>query len=62
MLLKRKRFKQTETLQDRIAQFADRMRRKADTEPEGAEKDELLKKVRNAEHAVSLERQLRASR
>ncbi|MBP0115307.1 MULTISPECIES: hypothetical protein [Bradyrhizobium] len=59
MGLKRRRIKHTTSLEDRLAQFAEHMRKRADDKPIGAEKNELLKKVRNAEQALDIERQLR---
>jgi|EndMetStandDraft_9_1072997.scaffolds.fasta_scaffold558135_1 hypothetical protein len=58
MVVKRRRFKQTTSLEDRLAQFADDMRKQAESEPSGDEKDKLLKKVRSAEEAANLHRQL----
>ncbi|MBB4366103.1 hypothetical protein GGD66_007990 [Bradyrhizobium sp. CIR48] len=59
MGLKRRRIKQTNSLQDRLAQSEKHMRKRAHAEPIDAEKNELLKKVRNAEQTVDIERQLR---
>jgi len=59
MGLKRRRIKQSDSLQDRLSQFAEDMKRQAEAKPDGAEKDELLKKVRTAEQAVDMDRQLR---
>ncbi|MCP3395377.1 hypothetical protein NLM27_42410 [Bradyrhizobium sp. CCGB12] len=61
MGLKRRRFKQATSLEDRLAQFTDDIRKQAEAMPSGGEKDKLLKKVRSAEEAISLERQLRES-
>ncbi|MGX1167051.1 hypothetical protein AB7M16_003317 [Bradyrhizobium sp. USDA 372] len=59
MGLTRKRVKQTTSLEHRLAQFAEHMRRRADAKLTGAEKNELHKKVGNAEQALDIERQLR---
>jgi hypothetical protein len=51
----RRRFKQTQSLQDRLRTFADDIRAEADKLPPGTEKDELLKKARHADTASHLD-------
>ncbi|MCK1337523.1 hypothetical protein IVB38_16195 [Bradyrhizobium sp. 38] len=58
---KRRRFKQTTTLQERIAEFTDSVRRQADATVDRAQKEALLKKVHAAETAAALDQQLSAS-
>ncbi|OSI78386.1 hypothetical protein BSZ21_02370 [Bradyrhizobium canariense] len=55
---KRCRFKQTTSLQDRIAQFTETVRRQAAVTADRKKKDALLQKLRAAETAANLERQL----
>jgi hypothetical protein len=52
---RRRRFKQQTSLQDRIAEWADGVREQADTMRPGPERDELLKKLRQAETAMHME-------
>jgi hypothetical protein len=52
---RRWRFKQEITLQDRIAEWAKEIRAQAAGLPPGRERDELLKKVRQAETAMHLD-------
>jgi hypothetical protein len=52
---KRRRFKQTASLADRLARFAKEAGEKAASLPPGPARDELLKKVRQAETATRLE-------
>ncbi|WP_244554030.1 hypothetical protein, partial [Bradyrhizobium arachidis] len=59
MGLKRRRFKQTESLEARLEQFAQDMRERADGKPPGDERNALLKRARNADQAIDIERQLR---
>ncbi|MGL9622416.1 hypothetical protein QRQ56_31025 [Bradyrhizobium sp. U531] len=59
MATKRRRFKQTDTLETRLAQFAQDMRVKAEQKPLGDERSSLLKRAYNADQAIDLERQLR---
>jgi hypothetical protein len=53
-MFKRRRFKQTESLQERLASFANNVREKASLLPPGADKDELLRKARQADTAAHL--------
>ncbi|WFU71050.1 MULTISPECIES: hypothetical protein [Bradyrhizobium] len=59
MGLKRRRFKQTDSLEMRLEQFAQDMRERADGKPPGNERNALLKRARNADQAIDIERQLR---
>jgi hypothetical protein len=52
---KRRRFKQTESLTDRLSKFAKEVGDKASRLPPGPVREELLKKVRQAETALRLE-------
>ena len=54
----RRRFKQTTTLQERIAEFEKTIRERADAAPEGKERDALLKRLRSADTASKLSQQL----
>jgi hypothetical protein len=51
----RRRLKQKLSLKDRLALFARAAREKASLLPPGAEKDELLRKARQADTAVHLD-------
>jgi len=53
--MQRRRFKQTSSLKDRLASFAEAARQKALQLRPGPEKDALLKKVRQADTAARLE-------
>lgn len=53
---KRRRFKQTTSLKDRLSDFMTGMRERADIAPPGPERDELLKNVKKAEVAMEIER------
>jgi len=55
MTSRRRRFKQETTLQDRIIEWAKKVRAQAAELPPGPERDELLKKVRRTETAIHLE-------
>ena len=52
---KRRRFKQTETLKDRLQAFAEDVRAQAAGLPPGLEKDNLLRKARQADTASHLD-------
>ena len=54
MLTKRRRFKQTMSLQDRLSTWANSMREQADKLRPGPQRDTLLKKVRQADTASHL--------
>ena len=49
------RIKQAETLQETLARFALAMREQAQALPPGAERDQLLKKARNADTTAHLD-------
>ena len=53
-MVKRRRFKQTESLQERLHAFASDVRAKAETLPLGTERDSLLEKARQADTASHL--------
>jgi hypothetical protein len=55
MMIKRRRFKQETSHQDRIVEWAIALRKQADVMRPGAERDELLKKLRQAETAMHME-------
>jgi hypothetical protein len=52
---KRRRFKQTTSLQDRLSEFAEGERAKAESMPDSAERYEHLKKIRQAKTAANIE-------
>jgi hypothetical protein len=52
---KRRRFKHTETLQDRLASFAEDARANAWALPAGTQRDDLLRRARRADIAAHLE-------
>ena len=52
---KRRRFKQTETLQERLRKFAADIREQASQMPPSAERDQLVKKARQADTAAHLD-------
>ncbi|SDN26257.1 hypothetical protein [Afipia sp. GAS231] len=52
---RRRRFEQTEPLKDRLASFAKKIREKAVLLPPGAEKDDLLRRARQADSASHLD-------
>ena len=51
-----RRFKQETSLQDRVVAWAKQVRAEADALPPGPERDALLKKVRQTEMAMHLDR------
>nr|WP_072821209.1 hypothetical protein [Bradyrhizobium erythrophlei] len=51
----RRRFKQSESLKDRLISFADEIRTKAFALPPGVDRNELLRKARQAETASHLD-------
>jgi leucyl aminopeptidase len=53
-MLKRRRFRQTKSLQDRLAAWAEEVREQAARLPPGPERDALLKKLRQADTAAHL--------
>jgi hypothetical protein len=52
----RRRVKQTHSLQDRLASFAEAARQKASLLPPGAEQEAMLEKARQAEAALRFSR------
>jgi hypothetical protein len=54
-MLKRRRFHQTKSLQDRLAVWAEEVREQAAKLPPGPERDALLKKLRQADTASHLD-------
>lgn len=55
VMLKRRRFKQAESLHDRLATRANRLREQIDELPDGPEREALLKKLRQADTASHIE-------
>jgi hypothetical protein len=55
MIVRRRRFKQTTSLQDRLASFAQEARKQAARLPPGSEKQDLLRRARQAETAARLD-------
>ena len=51
----RRHFKQTESLQDRLAAFAKKARDQAAALPAGAERDDLLRRARQADTASHID-------
>nr|WP_225145741.1 hypothetical protein [Bradyrhizobium sp. BRP20] len=60
MSKKRRRFKQTTTLQDRLSDFACELREEARAYPPGPEREELLKRARGADTAALWDEWLRS--
>ena len=56
MKKRRMRFKQTVSLQERLAAFAREIRDQASRLPPGSERDELLRKAKLADTAASIDR------
>ena len=52
----RSRFKRTQSLEERLAQEAKRLREEAKLLPPGALREELIRKARHAENSLSSER------
>lgn len=52
---KRRRFKQSSTLQDRLADEAERLRAQADDLPPGPERETLLRRALQDETAIRIE-------
>ena len=57
---KRRRFKQTEPLEERLAHEAERLREKAKSLRPGADREALIRKARQTEAAVHMNELLRA--
>jgi hypothetical protein len=56
----RRRFKQTQSLEDRLAQEAKRLRDQAKTMPAGPEREILIRKARQAETGSHMSEWLRS--
>lgn len=52
--MKRNRFKQTDSLQDRLTKFAEDMKKQAEAMPAGKEREEFLKRARSADTAAHI--------
>jgi len=50
-MLKRRRFKQTETLENRLSKEAEQLRKEAQGTPPGIEREKLVRRARQAETA-----------
>jgi hypothetical protein len=59
-MMKRRRFKQTTTLEERLAQEAQRLREEAKRLPHGPEREILLRKARQAETGSHMSEWLRS--
>jgi len=59
--MQRCRFKNTLTFPDRLAMEAERFRREAETKPPGQERDDLLRKARQAETAADIDQWVSSS-
>ena len=57
---KRRRFKQANTLQDRLLKFAEEMTAMANKLPDGKQRGALLKRVQRAHTATQLDQDLHA--
>jgi hypothetical protein len=55
---KRRRFKQSLSLKERLFSFAKEMRKKASQLPPGSERDDALKRARSADTATRVEQWL----
>jgi hypothetical protein len=55
MVQRRRRFKQTTSLQERLSVFAKEAREKASLLPPGLERQDLLKKARQADTAAHID-------
>lgn len=58
---KRRRFKQTQTLEQRLAGEAFRLREQAEQTPPGAKREQLLRKARQAETGSHMSEWLRST-
>ncbi|MGN8547675.1 hypothetical protein ACQPTN_24035 [Bradyrhizobium sp. 13971] len=54
MVIKRRRFKQTQSLEERLSNEAKSLREQANALPASAEKEALLKKARQADAAAHM--------
>jgi hypothetical protein len=55
MKKKRRRFKQTTSLRQRLMQFIDDMRKQAECLPAGKEKEDLLNRISRADTAADID-------
>ena len=53
--MQRRRFQNTLTFPDRLAKEAERFRQEAESKPPGQERDDLLRKARQAETAAQID-------
>jgi hypothetical protein len=60
-MAKRRRFKQTDPLKDRFALFSEELRERAAPLPPGPEKEDLLRRARQAETATHLDEWINSS-
>jgi hypothetical protein len=60
-MLQRRRVKQTEPLKERLASFANDVRKEAERLPPGPERDNLLMRARRAETASHIEEWARSA-
>jgi hypothetical protein len=58
--MKRRRIKQTTSLEERLLRQAEQIRLRADSMPPGHEREELLKKARDADMGAHIEGWLRS--
>jgi hypothetical protein len=58
--MERRRFKQTESLEQRLAEEASRLRKEARGTPPGVERDRLTRRARQAETGVHISNWLRS--
>ncbi len=58
--MKRRRTKQTTSLEERVLRQAEQIRLRADSMPPGQEREELLKKARDADMGARIEGWLRS--
>jgi hypothetical protein len=56
--MQRRQFTQTVTLDERLEEIAERLRREARGTPPGVERDKLLRRARQAETAVHIQQWL----
>lgn len=54
-MVKRRRFKQTESLHDRLSAWAEEVRQQAEQLPPGPERDDLITKLRQADATSHIE-------
>jgi hypothetical protein len=59
--MQRRRFKNTLTFPDRLTKEAERFRQEAEAKPPGQERDDLLRKARQAETAAHIDQWISSS-